>query len=71
MNGNGTSTPKRAIAKAITYRAVTLLITFSVAFLITHDLSTATVLGLSVEAIHTVWYYFHERLWNRSDYGRI
>jgi uncharacterized membrane protein len=68
---NGKSTQKRTIAKSVTYRVGCIIATILMAYFITHDWAIATGFGLLIEGIHAVWYYIHERLWNRTDWGRV
>lgn len=63
-------THKRTIIKTITWRIVATLTTVIVIYLWTRDLSVALGSGLIANAFKTIFYYIHERLWNRSDFGR-
>jgi len=70
---------KRSIAKSVFYRFLAILSTVAVdlgALLILTDFTIVTSIGLSLvltitaEGLHTVLYYFNERLWNRVSWGK-
>lgn len=61
---------KRSIAKTITWRVIATIITTVVAFLFTGELAISFSIGLSDTIIKFFSYYFHERIWNKVDYGR-
>ena len=63
-------THKRTIIKTITWRIIATLTTVTVIYLWTGDLSVALGSGLVANAFKTVFYYTHERIWNRSNFGR-
>jgi len=60
---------KRHIAKAITWRLIASATTFTIAYLVTKDISAGTVVGAFDFVIKMVLYYAHERAWYFSDYG--
>ena len=60
----------RSILKAISYRVAGTCFTFLVAYLFTGKFIIAASIG-GVEAISKIFvYYWHERLWNRINYGK-
>ncbi|MCA9390509.1 DUF2061 domain-containing protein [candidate division WWE3 bacterium] len=63
-------TKKRSFIKSITWR-ITVIITESIIlFSITKEpFTTATFVGIK-NGIVFVLYYLHERVWDKSDYGR-
>ncbi len=63
-------TRKRSILKAITWRVIATVTTFSVAYLLTRELAVAAGIGLVDTSIKVFAYYSHERLWARVDFGR-
>ena len=63
-------THKRTIIKTITWRLIATLTTVVVIYLWIGDLSIALGSGLVANAFKTIFYYVHERMWNRSDFGR-
>ena len=66
----GTESHKRSIAKAISWRIVAVLITTFTAYFFTKDVGLSLGIGLVDTAIKIFTYYGHERLWNRTDFGR-
>ncbi|NOQ68368.1 DUF2061 domain-containing protein [Patescibacteria group bacterium] len=63
-------THKRTIIKTITWRIIATLTTVIVIYIWIGDLAAALGSGLVANAFKTIFYYIHERLWNRSDFGR-
>lgn len=63
-------THKRSIVKAITWRIVAVIITTTVVYLFTKE----AVLSISIGSVDTLiklfGYYFHERMWNKTKFGR-
>lgn len=62
---------KRSIAKTITWRIIATLITTVVAFFFTQKAAVSLGIGFSDTAIKLFFYYFHERGWNKLDFGKI
>ena len=60
---------KRTIIKTITWRIIATLTTVAVIYIWTGDLSTALGSGLVANALKTIFYYAHEKVWNKSDFG--
>lgn len=60
---------KRSIAKAVTWRIIATLVTFTVAYLFTKEVVLATGIGLADGTIKIFAYYSHERLWTGIGYG--
>ncbi len=60
----------RSIAKAISYRVVSILVDLIVVYLITRrlDLTLGVVMASNLASIFV--YYFHERAWNKVHIGR-
>ena len=61
----------RTISKALSWRFIATLITFSVAWLVTGKLTFAVEIGVADTLIKLGAYYFHERLWIRVKFGRL
>lgn len=53
------------LTKAILYRVVASLFTFSIAYFITHQVKTATLLGATDVLGKLVLYYLYEVVWNK------
>lgn len=61
----------RSIIKAVSWRTVGTIDTMVVSYFITGNLVMAVSIG-SVEVLtKMVLYYFHERAWNKTDFGRL
>ncbi len=60
----------RSLAKAISYRVVSILVDLLVVFLVTKrvDLTLGVVVVSNTASIFV--YYFHERAWNKVHIGR-
>ncbi len=61
----------RTIAKALSWRFIATLVTFSVAWLITGKLAFAVEIGIIDTLIKLGAYYFHERLWIHVKFGKL
>ena len=61
---------KRSIAKTATWRIIATFITAIVAFLFTGTAALSIGIGLADTIIKLFGYYFHERAWNKVDFGR-
>ena len=61
----------RSIIKAVSWRTVGTIDTMLVSFFVTGKLVMAISIG-SVEVVtKMVLYYFHERAWNKTNFGRL
>ena len=61
---------RRSIIKAITWRIFALLITIIVSFAILGSWSVSIAIGISSNLLKTMFYYIHERLWERTNWGK-
>ena len=61
----------RSFAKAISWRCTGTVDTIVVSFLITGSAGKAVSIGLVEFGTKTFLYYFHERMWNRIQWGRV
>lgn len=60
----------RSIVKTVSWRAVGTLDTIVISYLITGSLKMAASIG-SIELFTKMFlYYFHERAWNKLDFGK-
>jgi uncharacterized membrane protein len=62
--------PIRSVVKALSWRTTGTIDTFLVSFLITRTLTVALSIGLFEIITKTVLYYFHERAWNKINFGK-
>lgn len=61
----------RSVIKTLSWRTVGTIDTMVISYFITGNLVMAVSIG-SIEVItKMVLYYFHERAWNATDFGRI
>lgn len=60
----------RSIVKAISWRATGSMDTFVVSYLVTGKVGVALSIGGIEVFTKMILYYFHERLWNRLNFGR-
>jgi uncharacterized membrane protein len=63
-------TPRRSLAKAISYRVLGSLSTAGLVYFITGSGKASVGAGLADSAVKIVLYFLHERLWNVIPYGR-
>ena len=61
----------RTIMKALSWRLVATVVTFSVAWFVTGKLTLAAEIGVADTLIKLGGYYFHERLWIRVKFGKL
>jgi uncharacterized membrane protein len=61
----------RSIIKAVTWRAGGTVVTFAVAWAVTGDLTLSAGIGILDSTVKIAAFYFHERLWNRLNFGRL
>lgn len=63
-------THKRSWAKAISWRIIAFFVLGAVSWLFTHNWSQTTGITIVYAGIQVVLYYFHERYWERVNWGR-
>ncbi|MBI3442033.1 MAG: DUF2061 domain-containing protein [Proteobacteria bacterium] len=61
---------RRSLVKAATFRLLVFCSDLTVVFLITHRWDTATGLVVATNFASTTLYFFHERIWDRIQWGR-
>jgi len=62
--------PKRSIAKTISWRAIGTLDTILISWVVTGTLSLAFSIGIIELVTKMVLYFFHERIWNTINWGK-
>lgn len=62
---------RRSIIKAITWRILALLITIIISFAILGSWSLSIAIGIVTSLLKTLFYYIHERLWERTNWGKV
>ena len=66
----GIESRKRSLIKSISWRIIATAITMLVSFLWLGEWATAIALAITANVIKGLLYYIHERVWNRTDFGR-
>ena len=61
---------ERSLAKAVSYRLSSSILTGLVVFLLTGELILSLGVWVIDVLIKTIWYYLHERIWNRTRWGK-
>ncbi|NJB36132.1 MULTISPECIES: DUF2061 domain-containing protein [Flavobacteriaceae] len=62
--------PKRSIAKSISWRIVGTIDTVIISWIVTGTLTLAFSIGLIELVTKMVLYFFHERIWNSISWGK-
>ncbi|MHC4635905.1 MAG: DUF2061 domain-containing protein [Planctomycetota bacterium] len=60
----------RTVMKAFSWRFIATVVTFSVAWIITKELTFAAEIGIADILIKLGAYYFHERAWIGVNFGK-
>lgn len=61
---------RRSLLKALSWRAVALVVTTGLGYAFTGSVAFAASIGLADSMIKIFAYYMHERAWNHIDVGR-
>jgi len=61
----------RTIIKALSWRIIATLVTFTVAWIVTGELTFAAEIGITDSLIKIGAYYLHERTWMRVGFGTL
>ena len=60
----------RSGLKALTWRLVATITTVSIVYILTGQLELTAVVGFYDVVLKLIFYFLHERVWNRIQYGR-
>jgi len=60
----------RSIYKSVTWTITAMIITTVVLYLFTKNLTTALVDAVTIQIVKLVFFYIHERVWNKSNFGQ-
>lgn len=63
-------TRMRSIAKTISYRALMVVATWIIMYILTGGIVFATIITVGIQSVKTLIYWFHERVWNKLEWGR-
>jgi uncharacterized membrane protein len=61
---------KRSIVKAVTFRVIIMASDFVIIALITHRYDVALGVIIASNIASTIFYYLHERAWDKISWGR-
>ena len=61
----------RSGLKALTWRIVATITTVSIVYILTGQLELTAVVGFYDVVLKLMFFFLHERVWNRIQYGRI
>jgi uncharacterized membrane protein len=65
-----TDTPSRSLVKTVSWRITGSGATFLISWFISGDFSVAGSIAAIQLVSNTVLYFIHERVWNRTGWGR-
>jgi uncharacterized membrane protein len=66
----GTDLKRRSLVKAVLYKTWSLIVSFSVGYIVLGNFGDASVLTLIKQVIALADFYLFERVWNRIKWGR-
>ncbi|MHA2163707.1 MAG: DUF2061 domain-containing protein [Candidatus Hodarchaeales archaeon] len=61
---------ERSVLKAITWRLIATITTTSIVYIMTGRLDLTAAVGFYDVILKLILFFFHERVWNRIQYGR-
>ena len=64
-------TPKRTLAKAVTWQVTGLISMAAIGYVATGDVAVAGGLAITSTVLGTLSYILHERIWARVAWGRV
>jgi len=65
------STPKRSVAKAISWETFSNLVCGGLAYMMFGNLGGCVAFTLICFVLKVVMFYWHERLWHRCPWGKL
>ena len=63
-------TQHRTLLKTISWRIIATVISFGIAYFISKDIGIASSIASIQVVVHTIFYYIHERMWNKIKWGK-
>ena len=60
----------RSVVKTISWRVTVSIISFVISYWLTGSLELAGMLMASKVVVNSIWYFIHERLWNKINFGK-
>ncbi|MBT3324298.1 DUF2061 domain-containing protein [archaeon] len=61
---------RRSFVKTISYRFSSTILTAVIVFIFTRDFTLSLGVGAAEWIFKSLWYYFHERMWNWYKWGK-
>ncbi len=61
---------KRSLVKSVSWRIIATAVTMLVSYIWLEEWTTSIILALTANGIKAAFYYVHERVWNKIDFGR-
>jgi uncharacterized membrane protein len=61
----------RSLVKSLTWRIIAVITTFVSIYSVTGELKTASAGTVLTNTVNFIFYYYHERIWNKVHWGRI
>jgi len=61
---------RRSMAKACTWRVISVTITTTLVYLFTGNIQLSAEIGVIDSALKIFAYYYHERRWHRVQWGK-
>ena len=62
---------QRSLVKSILWRSIGVFVLSSITWLLTNNLEVTTILTFLYHTMNLVLYYFHERFWDRIEWGLL
>jgi len=63
--------PKRSIVKSLSWRLFSYCLTVIILYAYTKKIGQSLGVGAGIDFIKMILYYIHERLWNKTHFGRL
>lgn len=61
----------RSFLKSITWTVTGFWVAFVVLMIFTRDWRASVIDAAIIQLVKALFFYFHERIWNKSNYGQI
>lgn len=71
QNGKQTEKKRRSIVKTISWRTVGTIDTILISWIVVGNVNFAVTIGGVELFTKMILYFFHERAWNKSNFGRV
>jgi uncharacterized membrane protein len=71
QNGTQTEKKRRSIVKTISWRTIGTIDTILISWVVVGNINFAVTIGGVELFTKMALYFFHERAWNKSNFGRV